>query len=178
MKYKGVASFKELLPKNKKEKKEWIKNRLIAYKGSQRHFLKSLCEDRLEEEDFWIMTAELVPFNGTRFFRSSEPRGEITVQVDTILNQSMNSYERKLSFSNYLYVIYRGEIDDIEEKRRRGLPYNQYSCLKIHKGNTITINMKGLVIPGKTYLTAYSYWGWDSADEWLPIHYEPNKKQE
>jgi CarboxypepD_reg-like domain len=50
--YKGIPRYELLVPKDTDEEKNWFKNRRNAYKGSLAHFLKSLLEDKLEQEGF------------------------------------------------------------------------------------------------------------------------------
>ncbi|TBH72676.1 carboxypeptidase-like regulatory domain-containing protein [Aquirufa antheringensis] len=50
--YKGLSRYELIEPQNSKQKAQWEKNRIIAYQGSIRHFLKSLLNNRLKEEGF------------------------------------------------------------------------------------------------------------------------------
>jgi hypothetical protein len=50
--FKGLASFEKLVPEDAKQERRWKRNREEAYEGSMKHFLKTLVENRLEEEGF------------------------------------------------------------------------------------------------------------------------------
>jgi len=50
--FKGLASFESLVPEDAKQERRWQRNRMEAYEGSLKHFLKALVENRLEEEGF------------------------------------------------------------------------------------------------------------------------------
>jgi len=50
--FKGLASFQQLVPDDAKQMRRWKRNREEAYEGSIKHFLKSLVENRLEDEGF------------------------------------------------------------------------------------------------------------------------------
>ena len=50
--FKGLASFQELVPEDTRQERRWNRNRVEAYEGSIKHFLKSLVDNRLEEEGF------------------------------------------------------------------------------------------------------------------------------
>lgn len=50
--YKGLSRYELIETQNKNQKTQWEKNRIIAYQGSIRHFLKSLLNNRLKEEGF------------------------------------------------------------------------------------------------------------------------------
>jgi hypothetical protein len=50
--FKGLASFLQLVPEDARQERRWKRNRVEAYEGSIKHFLKSLVDNRLEEEGF------------------------------------------------------------------------------------------------------------------------------
>lgn len=50
--YKGLASFEKLVPEDARQERRWQRNRVEAYEGSMKHFLKALVDNRLEEEGF------------------------------------------------------------------------------------------------------------------------------
>ena len=50
--YKGLASFEKLVPEDAKQERRWQRNRVEAYEGSLKHFLKAFIENRMEEEGF------------------------------------------------------------------------------------------------------------------------------
>ena len=50
--FKGLDSFQELVPEDTRQERRWNRNRVEAYEGSIKHFLKSLVDNRLEEEGF------------------------------------------------------------------------------------------------------------------------------
>jgi len=50
--YKGLASFEKLVPEDARQERRWQRNRIEAYEGSMKHFLKALVDNRLEEEGF------------------------------------------------------------------------------------------------------------------------------
>jgi len=62
--YLGKAQFIPLSPTDVKQAKKWKKNRQAAYKGSERHFLWALINNKLKEEDFEISQTNDSPFNG------------------------------------------------------------------------------------------------------------------
>ncbi len=69
--FKGFTRYREM-DGTEKEKTEWEANRLDAYKGSLRHFFKSLREGKLNEEGFIAYTTNEVP---NRY----KPRGFIKI---------------------------------------------------------------------------------------------------
>jgi hypothetical protein len=52
--YKIYQKYERLMPESEQELHRWKKNRIEAYLGSFHHFLKSLYEDKLNENDFSV----------------------------------------------------------------------------------------------------------------------------
>lgn len=50
--FKGLGRFELLEPQNDKQKKQWDKNRVSAYKGSLKHFFKTLLYNTLKDAGF------------------------------------------------------------------------------------------------------------------------------
>jgi hypothetical protein len=54
--------FEEMRPRNQKESASWTANRKEAYRGSLRHFLRSLVQGKLEAEAFFLFDEQGRPF--------------------------------------------------------------------------------------------------------------------
>ncbi len=52
--YAGHTLFAELTPTSEKQNRQWQRNRLQAYRGSLRHFMTALLQNRLEDEKFLV----------------------------------------------------------------------------------------------------------------------------
>lgn len=97
IKFLGEPYFEKMIPKNKKELKQWEENREKAYIGSISHFLKSLIDQTTFEDGFAMkITSVFLPD---------------TAQVITIKNLgniykniSDNKYE--LFFNDHLNILY------------------------------------------------------------------------
>jgi len=57
----GEPVFEELTPRNVHQRRRWKTNRLTAYQGSQRHFLKSVYDNRVAAEGFLAQKVRIVP---------------------------------------------------------------------------------------------------------------------
>jgi hypothetical protein len=98
--FKGRAHFTELKPKNAKEKEVWLRNRLIAYHGSLRHFLTALSTGRIGESGFSL-------------YRTSSPSPQTAIDIpkrktvpgEILFATSQPGYSR-LEFDDYLEVSY------------------------------------------------------------------------
>ena len=58
--FKGYPLFQELKPKNKKELDRWNKLRSDIYKGSLRHFMRSLYENEITSNGFEVKRVKIV----------------------------------------------------------------------------------------------------------------------
>jgi hypothetical protein len=58
--YLGQPVFEEMKPKDEAQAKLWAANRLVAYKGSFMHFLRSVYRNRLRTEDFMAQQIKII----------------------------------------------------------------------------------------------------------------------
>jgi hypothetical protein len=65
--YEGQTVFEEMKPKDEKQRRQWLANRLAAYNGSQTHFLKGVYDNKLKENNFMAQQVRLiVPLRAAR----------------------------------------------------------------------------------------------------------------
>jgi len=157
--------YAPLEPSSEQERGFWERNRLRAYKGSQRHFLVSLVQGRLLEEGFRVVEIEAL---------GKMPRLEVRTIVDweRIVSPATSSYEATVHFDNFLEVEY--VYEDIEtgyDLLRRGQSERQTSWIKL-TGAGITVSVEG-DIREPFPLTVLGYWAWERAADSLPSDYIP-----
>jgi hypothetical protein len=159
------SRFESLPPRDKKEEERWRGNRLKAYHGSLKHFLVSLVSNRLEEEGFFVNSIEDLS-------RIDENIHANRVTADTLLSPRKLFSERKLSFSNYLRVIYEKEEEDQEYiMGRRHKAHMQTSWLRT---NIDSVSIDALGHTDNPYaLTTFGYMAWERMAEALPLDYTP-----
>jgi hypothetical protein len=58
--YEGQTVFEEMKPKDESQRRQWVANRLAAYNGSQTHFLKSVYDNQVKENNFLAQQVRLV----------------------------------------------------------------------------------------------------------------------
>ncbi len=58
--YDGQPIFEEMKPRDEKQQRQWEANRLAAYHGSLTHFLRSVYDDRVQEEGFLAQQVRIV----------------------------------------------------------------------------------------------------------------------
>lgn len=103
VRWDGEPLFEPLTPKDSLQRARWRKNRLRAYRGSLRHFLRALLDDRLEREQF-----EIYRIPRATAFRDPGRADRFPTDRDQILEPSPDS-TFLLDVRDRLEVIYRGE---------------------------------------------------------------------
>ncbi|HTY39414.1 MAG TPA: carboxypeptidase-like regulatory domain-containing protein [Bacteroidota bacterium] len=150
----ALSAFAPLKPKSFVEGEEWKSNRLDAYYGSKRHFLRSLIRKSTSAEGFdvnnlrhdWVGNAMMGPVG-------------FAVSPDALVAPGDTQYEFKLEFRDYLQVIYRRENKMLISLIEMNTP------TVIVFPNGLTANPLGLWTSG--------YWATQRVAEMLPIDYEP-----
>ena len=185
--YVGKSRFEELIPSDEGELKRWNKNRLRAYRGSLEHFIRSLTANRLRKEGFLVYKVYDLPTSGP------VPFYEVT--INSIMKNGSHPYEKKLSFKDYLQVMYLRETEPmsyLEEKQKllsnnlaspAGLNYRmagesggsrQVSYLQLNIP-TVSVDKRGFIYDPLA-VTTLGYWSWERLAESLPIEYEPETR--
>ncbi|RMG19471.1 MAG: carboxypeptidase-like regulatory domain-containing protein, partial [Methanobacteriota archaeon] len=179
---KGILRFAPLQARNKKETQTWQKNRRRAYNGSFQHFLRSLWNDRVQEEGFEIF--------GTEFPHAKD---EQKLKREDILHDVAKREEKLLSFPAYLKVVFKNESDPICQQVQLQLLERlnwtdedqvdialeqvyrkcgrQVSWLRIRNAGGILINKRGQVLSRNAEIEFAGYWKWNTLGESLPITY-------
>jgi hypothetical protein len=134
--YEGQTVFEEMKPKDENQRRQWLANRLAAYNGSQTHFLKSVYDNQLKENNFLAQQVRLVvPLRAARAEAALRKKKTpfTTAELDSLrawaslppiaqLNPAarpLDSLRRVaadgrvfLRFSDELQVVYFGEAPD------------------------------------------------------------------
>lgn len=180
----GISNFKELEPKNEREKRRWEKNRLKSYEGSLTHFLRTIVNGDLEEEGFRIFAVKQLP-------ETDEDKPE-KLEMDAIVAPATNGAGRQLKFDNYLKIVYTKEMEssayvDDQIKHAMGLdPYVKNYYNSVRRGVSLgkqtsfmRLNFPSVTVSSKGFfkeslaVTTFGYWSWERVAEYLPIEYKP-----
>lgn len=101
--YFGYPKFEALHTRSKRRQNEWRKNRIKAYLGSMRHFMKSLIARRLKENGFEVNKVTVIfdPY----LHKKNNVLSTATVPYDSMITVDENKpgYD-KLKFTNSLYI--------------------------------------------------------------------------
>ncbi|MGI4833877.1 MAG: carboxypeptidase-like regulatory domain-containing protein [Janthinobacterium lividum] len=125
----GQPVFEELVPRNVHQRRRWESNRLTAYQGSQRHFLKSVYDDRVVAEGFLAQKLRIVP--NPAFARadslSAQLRHHRPPDVRTAAEQdSLASWGRVLPNLQLLYTAPR-PIDSLRRVAADGRVFLRFT---------------------------------------------------
>lgn len=180
----GISNFKELEPKNEREKKKWAKNRLKSYHGSLTHFLRSLANSSSESEGFKIFGLKELPLE-----KDIESK---KVNPNALVDNSSVIGEKVLKFDDYLKVVYTKETETsayVDDQIRRSMgmdPYVKDYYNSVRRGvslgkqtSFIKLNYKNATLNAKGFFkeslaaTTFGYWSWERLAEALPFEYEP-----
>ncbi len=143
LKYSGRIKFDLLPSPGEKEKLKWRENQISTYNGSFQHFLSALASGNVFEEGFEILGVKKVTTEDTFYYLDR-------VTLDTLLAPGKQSFEKILSFSSSLSIIYGDQTSAIV--------MNQHSVM---------INTIGQIY-NPYALTVYGAWAQERIADKLP----------
>ena len=168
----GLPVFTEMEPENDEQQKQWEANREQAYYGSLRHFLYSLIQNKVAEENF---LASVTNYNPSSFDSKKMDRKTDVIRFDStgysegnvhlIYNEEKEFYE--LSFDGVIEVFYVGP--GTEELETTPLSYVKM------------IGPKAIVYPNGALkdplsIMTFGYLSNQGVYEMLPSNYFPKKE--
>ena len=184
IKFSGKIGFEELTTDKRRMRRRWDKNRERAYKGSQRHFLAALVQNRLWDEGYMLLR-EGAANNDYSGVPGSRPGQRVEgVEPSDILTEGSLDFERELAFSGYLKVVnmrgipnseYMEFKDYVAGWKLRDDELQQVSWLALTDG-PVVITQDGRV-QDRYGLTKLGYWFFDRVAEMLPYEYLPPADQ-
>ncbi len=170
VRWDGEPLFEPLTPNDSAQAARWRKNRLEAYRGSLRHFLRALLDDRLDEERF-----DLYRLPRASAFRYTSRADRMPTSLDRILEPGPDSTYLFDAWDR-LEVVYRGEPEseaylEWGDLRRAPRDY-QTSQIEVNE-HPIHIDPSGEIV--EPYgATLYQYFAFTMRmSTLLPREYEP-----
>lgn len=164
----GYPLFEEMQPSGSEQKAIWDTARIVAYRGSILHFMRSLYQKKLREEGFEIQflvisddTQTAIPlkdFYGAMNYKMDDS----TRVLDIIPNQKE------------VAVIYKNEQPDALylELNAEASPKFELSVLSFLPKEVINIEQNGYYYD-QEIITINSYWAWEKTGDMLPYDYMP-----
>ena len=178
-----IAQYEELQPSSEAERLEWERNRVRAYRGSLRHFLRTVYRQAVRsrgveaEENGRV---NLLEQEGFRVFHVKQPGPwePYTKRKPTNTNRFVRPgtvpTEWVFTFPNYLEVIYLKEREEDEF-----LAYYYEFRKPREQRSFITVDNRAVAVDttGRVYtrfgIKTYGYWGWVREADELPGDYVP-----
>jgi len=174
LKISGWPRFEEMTPSGDEEKERWRAARVRTYNGSLRHFLAALVKGTVKEEGFQMSLVREIASSPRM---SLIPESELREQI---VHLGPLSFERELSFGDYLKVSYLHEFQESgfekywEEILGWGRTYSerhQFSWLRLAV-RPVMLSAEGLPYDS-SQMETFGYWAYERIGEWLPLEYQP-----
>ena len=193
VRYTGESFFTEMKPKSERQKRQWIKNRQIAYNGSLRHFLATLGKrfdrrykmkgDSLRQRNDWLLISgsKIDPLTkeGFEVYLKEEYKKRYDYREllnDRLVWSTKNDNELLLSFKDKMMVKFNREGEELnylfytfESKSKPKI--HQTSVLKLGKDSVI-FDKNGRYFE-KFMIEQQEYMGWERVGDQLPFDYKP-----
>jgi len=203
--FAGIPKFDELEPIFEEEPIDWEKNRRIAYEGSLRHFLKSICETyrrtegkldnraydidindiigdkaRVSYNDSWWLEQQGFYVIGidNPFWEYTPPKRHL-VNTNRFLTKADQPNEMYLKFSDYLEITYSKDFEDriyLRFIEENRSVKKQTSWIKL-ESDSVLIDIEGRYFE-TLKLHSYGYWAWERLADMLPYEYKLNDSEE
>ncbi|MFB6273835.1 MAG: carboxypeptidase-like regulatory domain-containing protein [Salinibacter sp.] len=173
VRWDGEPLFEPLTPKDSTQAVRWRQRRREAYRGSPRHFLRALIEDRLAAEQF-----ALYRLPRASAFRYPNRADRIPARRDDILASGPDSTYR-LDAHDRLEVIYRGESESdayLDWANLRRAPRDHQTSQIDINDPPIHVDPSGEIVEpyGATFYQYFAYTA--RIAKLLPREYEPPKQ--
>lgn len=180
----GYAHFIPIVAEKAKEEKQWSKNRETTYEGSRRHFLKSVIDGRLKDEEW---AAYFVGGPGAMEdhspIKESDLKG-IYGEPQPILYEDERPNTRKLDWAGWIWVEYFGDGGDARWPRfiERHWPVSALSEVLAMQNQTYIqlpdytafVDASGVMLPSTTPATQeLGFWTFFRMADMLPQDWQP-----
>lgn len=180
LRYRGQIKFKNDVPLQNSDKKEWSSNRKMSFNGSFNHFRKALLDDDLRKEGFKV-------YNLKNLDQLKINPTQDRLNASDIIVFKGDHYE--LEFDDYLMVQYSKEKESIqfltdskfsniiyddlisEEGIITKQPSHQISVIKLLR-SSVRLDLTGQVVD-RFALTSNGYWSWERLADLVPVNYDP-----
>ena len=168
--YFGNIRFVQLKSNDKDQKKKWAENRKVNYKGSFKHFLKALRDNKLEDNGFQIYSVREPNWNNLR------RRNFLSPNISDILRHVSNM-ESEIKFFNNLMVVYDDWEEEGFQKYRNVMGSNIFKTMKFQTSwislpySSATFDILGNIVDDYSSIKLYGYWAWLRVANLLPSNY-------
>jgi len=164
--FSGYPLFEEMQPSGPEQKASWDSARLIAYRGSILHFMRSLYNRKLKEEGFEIQFLVNVNERQTAI-PVKDFYGGVNYHIEDstrVLQISPNQKE--------VAVLYKNEKPDPSYRELNPTTNGNFelSVLSFTPNEILEIEQNGYYYD-QNDITINSYWAWEKVGDMLPYDY-------
>ena len=171
--YLGLYRFEVLKPKNKKQKRKWLKARIRSFKGSFQHFACALMYNRMSKEGFFMSYSDQSP--ATTPDIKTKP-----LEANQILR------EDRIEFPHYIkithserepneYIQWLTKQDrSLHPIKRANEAVPQISWIKI-QGKSLKLSDLGIIMDDPYKLKTSGFWAWHRVGNMLPSNFIPDE---
>jgi len=156
-------TFEEMIPKNKKEKKKWEREREKAYNGSFRHFFTSLALGNCETEGFVVH--EAVEETGKKFRAIAND-----IDLESLLTAGSSDLEKVMFTDLNLVITFCNET----EEHMPGSNIGGFQETVLEFRDRVTRFYVDGYFPGSLFpVTLHGYLTNERVADFLPREYNP-----
>lgn len=196
MQFLGYPLFEEMKDENGKRKEKWERNRLKAWKGSMKHFMKAAYDNKLQEEGFEVQQFSWTNENTGKNSMYAANMSDSVILVNNLFNQggyfgrkemplmsaadfmqSAPGENKILSFKGFLYVVYKNDLEELNyfksspNQKKRSVQRSVIFLTDVKE--PVQADSKGNYYPPKEVFSL-GYWAWrEKIAELLPLEYIP-----
>jgi hypothetical protein len=189
MTFHGYPYFKTLEPRNIRQLEQWQQNRWEAYRGSLRHFLKSLYANELEESGFETSRMPFANREGheaPRDYKTTSSRLVSSIDLYDYVKPGSHPGSRKFSMDALLLVT---AANSVEEDGYVRPPWHEYlvgqdlnnarrnlqrSWIEIKPDKSLEFDSNGYIFNPLDF-AFYGYWSFKMLGDMLPLEYQPSE---
>lgn len=176
--------FEELKPNDSFQAVKYAVNRLEAYKGSFRHFLKSCANGRVKKEGFVVFYANYVPnelgeYEDFKEKVENERSTNVNLLVENILKKNSEN-EFNIELNGYLEVVYKENKEDYNYATYKERIFGTNQLYEFQDswvsfpGGKYFFTSRGIGLENKEFSKQlFGYWNWKRVSNSLPSDYEP-----
>lgn len=165
--YTGYPLFEEMIPFKPSVKKGWTSCREQSYKGSLIHFMRTLRENTLMQEDFIVRqcTPERPQWLGTKTNEAIKVGKQIT-DTRSLFNGDV------LSYKGIMQVTYKGDVPGVKYRiLRKESEVEKHQHSLVHFNDSVKIYGNGYCDNvDRIFLEGYFAWA-EKVSELLPLEY-------
>ncbi len=166
--FTGYPLFEEMQPADSIQSSMWKANRMVAYKGSILHFMRSVYHKNLQEEGFEVQL--IGKFNGL----------DTAIKVANFyaaLNYEKDDSTKVIEISPNqpdIAVLYKNEMPEAAySKLNDDAPTKfELSFLNVAASQTIGIEQNGFYF-NQNDIIMNGYWSWEKTGDMLPYDFKP-----